>query len=170
MLARTSSIQGRCDECLVSRADEAARRVQLYLIFLQAVLEYILNHETASLTQGNFMPHTTQCFVDVFHDLRWGFCPSQLEELLPHMAGIAMDNRLRNSPEELVYHDRFIVLWDRIEGFLDDVTAERIHRKIQSITTNGLSDLDDLLRRAMFKAPLNEEVPEAVDHQRISLG
>ena len=40
------------------------------LVLLEAILEDVLNHQTAGLAKGHFVPHATQSFVDVLHDLR----------------------------------------------------------------------------------------------------
>ena len=42
-----------------------------HLFFLNAVFKDVLDHETASLTERNFMPHAAKSFVDLDHDLRW---------------------------------------------------------------------------------------------------
>lgn len=139
------------------------------LVFLQAVLEDVLDNETASFTEGNLVPHATKGFVDVLHDLRRGTAPAKLEQLLPDVARVAVDNRLRDATQQLVYHDGLVLFWDAVEGLLDDMAAEGIHREVQGIAANGVRDSDDLIRRAMLKAALNEEVAEAVDHQRVGL-
>ena len=115
------------------------------------------------------MPHATQSFVDVLHDLRGRIGPAQLKELLPNMACIAMNHSLGDPPQELVDHDRLVLFWHGIECLLHDVAAERVHGEIESMASNRLRNLDDLLRRAMLETALNKEVPETVDHQRIGL-
>lgn len=67
------------------------------LVFLEAVLKYVLNDEAACFTQSNLVPHTTECFIHIFHDLRWRLSPSEFEELLPNVTGIAMNNGLGNA-------------------------------------------------------------------------
>lgn len=42
-----------------------------YLVFLEAILEDILHNQTASLAEGNFMPHSSESLVHKFHNLRW---------------------------------------------------------------------------------------------------
>jgi hypothetical protein len=64
------------------------------LVFLKTVLKYILDDKTSSLAQSNLMPHAAKSFVHIFHDLRWRFGPSEFKELLPDMAGVAMDDCL----------------------------------------------------------------------------
>lgn len=86
------------------------------------------------------------------------------------MACIAMNHSLGDSSQEFVDHDRLVLLGHGVECLLHDVAAERIHREIESMASNGLSNLDDLLRSAMLEAALNQEVPKAIDHQRIGLG
>ncbi len=66
-----------------------------YLVFLQAILEDVLNDETAGLSKCNFMPHASKGFVDVLHDLRWRVAPSQFEKLLPDVTSVAVNHRLR---------------------------------------------------------------------------
>jgi hypothetical protein len=116
------------------------------------------------------MPHATESLVDVAHDLRGRVAPAKLEELLPHVTRITMDDGLRDTAEQLVNHGRLVLFGNAVEGFLDNVTSEGIHAKSKCIATNGLGDRDDLVGRAMLEAALNKEVTEAVDHQRIGLG
>jgi len=52
---------------------------------------------------------------------------------------------------------------------LNNVTTESIHRKSQGITTDRLSDLDDLISSTMLEATLHKEVAKAIDHQWIGL-
>lgn len=115
------------------------------------------------------MPHSSEGLVDVLHDLRWGVAPAQLEQLLPNMASVAVNDRLRDASKKLMYHDGFVLLWHRVERFLNDVAPKGIHAQSKSVTANSLSDQDHLFGRAMLKAALNEKVPEAVDHERVRL-
>lgn len=73
------------------------------------------------------MPHTFQSFVDVLHYLWWRVAPAKLEQLLPDMASVAMDNSLRNATEQFVNHDGFVVLRDNVERFLNYVATKSIH-------------------------------------------
>lgn len=50
------------------------------------------------------------------------------------------------------------------------MASKRIHREAEGVTTNGFSNLDNLLRRSVLKAALNQKVSKAIDHQRIGLG
>lgn len=43
---------------------------------LNAVLEDVLNDQTSSLAQRDFVPHATKGFVDLGHNLRWLCTPS----------------------------------------------------------------------------------------------
>lgn len=86
------------------------------------------------------------------------------------MARIAVNHSLRDPPQKLVDHDRLVLLRDGVECLLNDVAAERVHRKTESIASDGLCNFDDLLRSAMLKAALDEEVSETIDHQGIGLG
>lgn len=140
------------------------------LIILQAVLKDILDHQTSSFSKSNLVPHTAERLVDEFHDLGRTLGPSQLKELLPDMASISVDDRLGDATEELVDHDGLVVLWDRVESFLDNVASKGVHGQAQGIATDGFSDLDDLLRGTVLEAALDEEVAEPVDHERIGLG
>lgn len=115
------------------------------------------------------MPHTAESIVDVLHDLRRGLSPAKLKQLLPDVASIAVDDSFGNAAKELVDHDSLVILGDGIESLLNDVASERIHGEVQGITTNSLSDLNDLLRSAMLEAALDQEVSEAIDHEWIRL-
>jgi hypothetical protein len=139
------------------------------LVLVKTVLEDVLDDETASLSQGDFVPHATKSLVDVLHDERRSSAPAQLEQLLPDMACVAVDDRLRDAAQELVDHDGLVLLGHAVKGLLDDMAAESIHAEVQSVATDSLCNQDDLLRRAMLEAALDEEVAETVDHQRIGL-
>jgi hypothetical protein len=41
-----------------------------YLILFQAVFEDVLDDKTTSLTQSDLVPHASECFIDITHDLR----------------------------------------------------------------------------------------------------
>lgn len=116
------------------------------------------------------MPHAAQGIVDELHDLGRSLTPPQLEQLLPDMTGISVDDRLRDTTKQFVDHDGLVVLGDRIECLLDDVTAKWIHGQIERISTDSLSNLNYLLRSAMLEAALDEKVAEAIDHEWIGLG
>jgi hypothetical protein len=74
-----------------------------------------------------------------------------------------MNDRLWNAAEELMDHNSLVVLRNRVESLLDNVATKSIHGQVQGISSNGLSNLDDLLRSTMLKATLNQEVSEAID-------
>lgn len=116
------------------------------------------------------MPHTLESIVDILHDLRGSVGPAKLKELLPDVASIAVNDRLRDAAEELVNHDLLVVLGDRIECLLDNMAAKGIHREIKGIAPDSLGNLDDLLSRTVLEASLDKEISEAVHHQRIGLG
>lgn len=139
------------------------------LVILKAVLEDVLNNKTASLTESNLVPHAMESLVDVFHDLGRSVGPAKLEQLLPDVAGVAVDNRLRDAAKKLVDHDGLVLLRDTVKGLLNDVAAEWIHAQVKSVAANGAGNGDDLLRSAVLKAALDEEVAEAVDHESIGL-
>lgn len=67
------------------------------LIFLKAVLEDVLHNQAASLTKGDIMPHAAERLVHELHNLWRRIGPTEFEQLLPHMAGVAMDDRLWNA-------------------------------------------------------------------------
>ena len=141
-----------------------------YLVFLEAVFEDVLDDQAARLAKGNLVPHATQSLVDILHDLRRGVGPAKLKELLPDMARIAVNHSFRNPSQKLMDHYRLVLLWNGVKCLLDHVAAEGVHRKTESIASDGLRNFDNLLRRAMLKAALDEEVSEAIDHQWIGLG
>lgn len=66
-------------------------------------------------------------------------------------------------------HDGLVLLWHGVESFLNDVAAERIHAQAQGIATNSIGNGNDLLGRAVLEAALDQEIAEAIDHQRIGL-
>lgn len=140
------------------------------LVILQAILKYVLNNQAACLAQSNFVPHTAQGLVDELHDLGRSLTPPQFEQFLPNVAGISMNDRLGDTTKEFVDHDSLVVLRNRIECLLDDVAAKWIHREVERVSTDGFSNLDDLLRGAMLEAPLDKKVAKAIDHEWISLG
>jgi len=115
------------------------------------------------------MPHSTKSFVDVLHDLWRRVTPAELKQLLPDVAGVAVDDCLRNASKKFVHHDGFVVLRNNVKGLLNDVTAERIHAQSKSVAANGVGNGNDLIRRAVFEAALHKKVAEAVDHERICL-
>lgn len=79
---------GDAGSLLKSAIDEKKRNAPMYLILFQAVLENVLNNETASFTKGHLMPHSSQRFVDILHNLGWGANPAKFEQLLPNMTGV----------------------------------------------------------------------------------
>jgi hypothetical protein len=139
------------------------------LLFLDAILEDVLNYQTSSLTKSDLVPHVSERFVNFEHDLRRLTRPAKLKKLLPNVTSIAVDHSIRNATEQLADHVSFVVLWNRVESLLNNMTAECIHAEGQDVAMYGISDGDDLLRCAMLKATLNEEVAEAVYHKRICL-
>ena len=52
---------------LLSGAVRVAGRTNL--VFFQAVLKDVLYNQAARLSERNFMPHATEGFIDVLHDL-----------------------------------------------------------------------------------------------------
>lgn len=54
------------------------------------------------------MPHAGQRIVDELHDLRRRVVPTKLKQLLPDMAGIAVNDRLWNAAQKLMDHDRLV--------------------------------------------------------------
>ena len=139
------------------------------LLLFNTVLENVLNDQAASLTESDLMPHATESFVDLEHDLRWLTTPAEFEQFLPDMTGIAMDDSVRDTSKKLADHIGLVALWDRVESLLDDVAAEGVHAESDDIAMNSLCDSNDLVRGAMLEAALDKEVAEAVDHQRVCL-
>ena len=169
MLARTSLIHGRCDNCQIELSFTLDLKVT-YLVFFQAVFEDVLNHQTTSLAKSDIMPHSTQGFIYILHNLWRGVAPTKLEKLLPHMASISMNHCLRNATKELVNHDSLVILWNSVKSFLNDMATKCVHAEAKRVATDGASNSDDLFRCTMLKATLNEEVSKAIHHQRIGLG
>ena len=97
------------------------------LVILKAVLEDVLNDKTAGLTEGDLVPHTTESLVDVLHDLGRSVGPAELKELLPDVASVAVNNRLRDAAKKLVDHGGLVILGDTVESLLNDVAAKWIH-------------------------------------------
>ena len=139
------------------------------LLLLDAVLEDVLHDQASGLTKCNLMPHATKRFVDLEHDLRWLAAPSELKQLLPDMTSITMDDGVRDPAKKFPNHVSFVAFWNRVEAFLDDVAAKRVHAKSNHIATNSVCDSNDLVWCAMLEATLYKEVAEAVDHQRVCL-
>jgi hypothetical protein len=140
-----------------------------YLVFLQTVLKDVLNNQATSLTKSDLVPHAAKSLINILHDLGRGFGPAKLKKLLPDMTSIAVNNSLWNTTKEFMNHDCLVVFRNRIESLLNDVTTESIHGQVQSVTSNGLSNLDDLFWSSVLEAALNQEVAKAIDHQWISL-
>jgi len=115
------------------------------------------------------MPHATKSFINVAHDLRRRIAPAQLEELLPNVTSVAMDNGFWDTAEQLVNHGGLVIFGHAVEGLLDDVAAEGVHAESKRVATDCLSNGNDLLWRAMLEATLNQEVSKAVDHQSVGL-
>jgi len=143
---------------------------ETYLIFFQAVLENVLYNQTSGFTESHFMPHTTQSFVDILHDLRRRVTPAKLKQLLPDMASVSMDDSLGNTTKKLVNHDSLAIFWHNVKSFLYNMAAEGIHAELQGVASDGIGNGDNLLGCAMFEATLNEKVTKAVDHELVSLG
>lgn len=143
MLASTSLMQGRCE----ALAWYCYLFISTYFIFLKAVLEDVLNDQAASLAQSDFVPHAAKGLVDISHDLRWRVAPAELEKLLPHMASISVDDRLRNTSKKLVNHSGFVLLRDAVKSLLHDMATEWVHAQTERISTNCASDSDDLRRK-----------------------
>ena len=140
-----------------------------YLFFLDTIFEDILHNKTPSLAQSNLVPHSAKSLVDLDHDLGWLAAPAQLEQLLPDVASITMDDRIRDTTQKLSNHVSLVLLRDRVESFLNHMTAESVHAQGENVSMNRVSNSHNLFGCTMLKAALNQEVPEAIDHQRVSL-
>ena len=115
-----------------------------YLVFLETVLEYILDDQTAGLTESNLMPHAAESLVDIAHDLRRRVTPTKFEELLPDVASISVNDRLRDTSKKFVDHGSLVFLWNAVESLLDNVATERIHTQGECVSANCTSDSNDL--------------------------
>lgn len=140
-----------------------------YLVLFEAVLKDVLDNQTSSLPKSHFVPHASEGLVDILHDLRRRVGPSELKQLLPNVAGVAVDDRLGDTTQEFMNHDGLVLLGNRVKGLLDNVAAKRVHGQAERVATNSLSNADDLLRRPMLEAALDQKVSEAVDHQGVRL-
>jgi hypothetical protein len=69
------------------------------LVIFKAILEDILDNQASRLTEGHFMPHALERLIHILHDLRGRLRPAELEQLLPDVTCVTVDNRLRNPPE-----------------------------------------------------------------------
>lgn len=81
-----------------------------------------------------------------------------------------MNNRLRDAAKQFMNHNGLVVLGDRVKCLLNNMATKGIHRQVQGVSTDGFSNLDDLLWSAMLEAALDKEIAKAIDHKRISLG
>lgn len=140
-----------------------------YLLILDAVFENVLDDKTASFAQGYFVPHSLESFIDFSHDLGRFTTPAEFEELLPDVAGIAVDDGFGDATKQFVHHDGFVLLRNTVECLLNNVATEWVHAEAEGIATDRICDGNDLFRSAMFEAALDQEISKTVDHQRISL-
>lgn len=67
------------------------------LVLFKTVLEDVLHNKAAGFTESNIMPHATEGLIDILHNLRGGVGPTEFEQLLPDVAGVAVDDRLGNT-------------------------------------------------------------------------
>jgi hypothetical protein len=81
-----------------------------YLILLEAVLEDILHYQATCLAQRNLVPHPSESLIDVAHNLWWGVAPTKLEQLLPDVTSVAVDDSLWDTTKELMDHGSFVFL------------------------------------------------------------
>lgn len=140
-----------------------------YLFLFEAVFEDVLDDQTSSLSQSYLVPHAAERFIHPSHDLRGLAIPTQLKQFLPYMARVAMNDSLGNPPQELVNHAGLVLLRHAVKCFLDDMTAERIHTEVNCVALDCVCNCHHLLRRAMFKATLNQEVSKPVDHELVGI-
>lgn len=68
-----------------------------YLFFFNTILENVLHHQAARFSQRDLMPHAAKSFVDLKHDLWWLATPAQLEEFLPDVASVSMNDSVRDA-------------------------------------------------------------------------
>ena len=139
------------------------------LLLFNAVLEDVLNDQTASLSKSDLMPHAAKSFVDLEHDLRRLATPAELKQLLPNVTSVAVNDSVWDAPKQFPNHVSFVILRNGIEGLLDDVAAKWIHAQSDDVAVNGVSNSNDLLWCSMLEASLDEEVSETVDHEWVCL-
>ena len=132
----------------------AARKVR-YFFVLDAVFEDVLDNETSGFAQSHLMPHAMESVVNLGHDLRRFTAPAKFEELLPHMAGITVDDSLRNTTKQFVDHDSLMFFGNTVERLLDNVAAKGVHAETERITTDSICNRNDLLGCTMLEAALN---------------
>lgn len=111
------------------------------------------------------MPHASESFVDMPHDLRRRIAPAELEELLPNVACIAVHDRFRDPTEQLMNHDSLVFLRNTVECLLDNMATKRIHAELERVATDGIGNRNHLIVSSMLKTSLNQEVAEAIDHE-----
>ena len=80
-----------------------------------------------------------------------------------------MDDCLWDSSQQFGNHDRLEILRNRIECLLNNMTTKRIHGEIQSVSSNSFSYVDNLVRCAMLKTSLHQEITKPVNHQWVGL-
>lgn len=68
-----------------------------------------------------------------------------------------------------MHHDCLVLLGHTVESLLHNMTSESIHAEIESIAADSLGNLNDLLRSAVLKAALYQEIAKAIDHERVGL-
>lgn len=129
------------------------------------------------------MPHSTQCLVHIFHDLWRRLSPAELKQFLPNVAGIyykstlkcqlaeiwdrdftSVNNGFGDASKKLADHCSLKILWNTVEGLLDNMASKSIHAKIQCITANSTGNPIDLLRGTVFEAALYKEISKSIDH------
>lgn len=90
------------------------------------------------------MPHAAESLIDIAHDLGRRITPAKLEQLLPDMASVSVNDSLWNTSKEFMNHSGLVFLGHTIESLLHDMTTERIHAQRERIATNCTGDRDDL--------------------------
>lgn len=115
------------------------------------------------------MPHSSQGFIDLRHNLRRLPAPTELEKLLPHMTCVPMNNRFWNSAKKLMNHDSLVFFWDTVKSLLNYVTSEWVHAETQRVALDGVGYGNDLLRSSMLEAALNKKVAKTINHERVRL-
>src|SRR4051794_7392826 len=98
------------------------------------------------------MPHPSEGFINVSHDLWRRVAPTKFKQFLPNMACITMNHSLGDTTKKFMDHDSFVLLRNRIESLLNDMTPEWIHTKIECMATDSIGNGDDLFVAAMFEA------------------
>lgn len=135
------------------------------LVILVAVLEDVLHNKTAGFADCNLSPLANKSSVDCSHDHRWWSLPAELEQLLPNVASISMNNGVADAGQQFTHHLMLESLGNAVEGLLNDVAAKCISAKTHSVSFNMSSQAHDLVVVGALEDALNKEVAKAITHE-----